>query len=98
MSNPFVLEDEVVNSPRRTYKLDTDLIRGFKLAVNNNQLYRALEYMSLIVEVIERKFSEQDKAFTDQQVEESSLAPSRKITKQAPAPTPPKEEKAGEEN
>lgn len=96
MSNPFVLEDEVVNSPRRTYKLDTDLIRGFKLAVNNNQLYRALEYMSLIVEVIERRFADEDQAFTDNQIE-SSLAPSRKVTKQAQPPTPPREEKVGEE-
>lgn len=101
MSNFFVVEDSKINSERRTYKLDTDLLRGFKQAVNNNQLYRALEYMVHIVDIIDEKFSVSE--FVPEVAEEdipvATLAPSRKVgSKQTiPTPPPPKEEKVGED-
>jgi predicted metallo-beta-lactamase superfamily hydrolase len=55
--NIFEVEDSKINSDRRIYKLETDLLKGLKTAVNNNQTYRALEYLVLIVEILDEKLS-----------------------------------------
>lgn len=73
MSEIFVVEDSKINSDRRPYKLDTDLLAGFRKAVTNNQLYLAMEYMTHIVDIIDDRLN--------QPQEEASLAPSRKTQK-----------------
>jgi hypothetical protein len=84
--NPFV-------NSRTGYNLDSDLKRGFKTAVNNNQQRLALEYMSYIMDIIDDKFSDapEQQAPEEQESTEASVAKSRKTTKgnspQAPVST-----------
>lgn len=82
MSDLFKVEEEVINPPNRIYKLDTDLLRGFRTAVNNNQLYRAMEYMIHILDVIDTKL---DVPVQEPTKAEASTAQSRKVTKQQKA-------------
>ena len=84
--NPFV-------NSRTGFNLDSDLKRGFKTAVNNNQQRLALEYMSYMIDIIEEKFADTPEQPEPEQQEstDASVAKSRKTTKgnspQAPVPT-----------
>lgn len=80
MSDVFKVEDSKINSDRRGYKLDTDLMAGFKLAVRNNQPSLALEYLVHMMDIIEGKFEFPSHSSVES---EASLAQSRKVTKQA---------------
>jgi len=107
MSNLFIVDDAKINSTRTVYKLDTDLLTGFKRAVRNNQALLALEYMVHIVDILDERLSTDQETQPDRNPEEAfvikasatfeataddSLAPSRKIQKQH-QPTPkPKDE------
>lgn len=73
MSKKFVVEDSVVNpNSNAVYKMDNDLVRGFKLAVRNSQPVLALQYLMYIVDVLD----------ADEPVKEEvtdKLATSRKV-------------------
>lgn len=77
MSDVFKVEDEKINSDRRAYRLNTDLMAGFKLAVRNNQPALALEYLSHMMDIIEDKFTPSEHSLVD-----TPAAPARKMTKQ----------------
>ncbi len=79
--NPFV-------NSRQGFNLDTDLKRGFKGAVNNNQVRLAMEYLQYIVDILEEKF-EQNTPSSEQSISETeaSTAKSRKTSK-ANSPQP----------
>ena len=79
MSDLFNVEDEKINSDRRAYRLNTDLMFGFKQAVRNNQPNLALEYLSHMMDIVEEKLTPSEHSLVE--TPEASVAQSRKVTK-----------------
>lgn len=107
--SPFVIDPDVFapkygysqdqnpwTGNRINFHLDTDLKRGFKTAVNNNQLRLAMEYMSYMIDIIE---GFDVKGESEVPVEtEASTAKSRKISKgNSPQPVENDKEEAAAE-
>ena len=80
--NPFV-------NSRQGFNLDTDLKRGFKAAVNNNQMRLAMEYMQYMIDILEEKLEQSTASapLQDASDAEASTAKSRKMSK-ANSPQP----------
>jgi hypothetical protein len=80
--NPFV-------NSRQGFNLDADLKRGFKAAVNNNQMRLAMEYMQYMVDILEEKLEQGTTSAPTEEVSETeaSTAKSRKTSK-ANSPQP----------
>lgn len=91
--NPFV-------NSRQGFNLDTDLKRGFKAAVNNNQMRLAMEYMQYMVDILEEKLEQSatSPAPAQETDPDASTAKSRKTSKAAgPQPSDPGSEEGSSE-
>lgn len=49
----FINEANAENERQRGYSLDIDCLRGFKRAVNNNQMILAMDYLVQILDIID---------------------------------------------
>lgn len=50
MSKNFIVEN--INKPNQIFNLDTDVMAGFKKAVNNGQSRLAFEYLTYIIDIL----------------------------------------------
>lgn len=58
MNEMFEVPNEKINrNPQASYQLDTNVLRGFKTAVNNNQPRMALEYLTYVIDVLAAQLS-----------------------------------------
>lgn len=60
MSNLFIVSDEVINPKdrNRPFKLNNDLLKGFKDSAENGQIRLALEYLIYMFDIISSQLEE----------------------------------------